>query len=344
METAQSTGNSPAKKAVLVPAGSPIKTGYISSGDTYPLLISPTAAGVDLAAWAAENRPFILDALADHGALLFRGFEIKTALDFENVAGAICSDLFGEYGDLPHEDQTHKIYHSTPYPADKAILFHNESAHLPSWPVKQFFFCVQPAATGGETPLLDCREVYRVLDRDIVARFEEKGLMYVRNFCEDIDVPWQEFFKTKDKSEVERICAKGGMQSEWVRGRTLRIKQRGPAVIKHPRTGEKVFFNQVQLHHPFCLDAATRKSLVALFKEEGLPRNVYYGDGTRIEDAVMAEIDRVFWKHCQAAPWQAGDLIMLDNMIISHARKPFTGTRKIVVAMGEMFNAADLPS
>src|SRR5512132_195319 len=110
METAESSGDSPAKKAVLVPAGSPIKTGYVSSGDTYPLVISPTAAGVDLAAWAAENRPFILDALAAHGVLLFRGFPIRTALDFEKVAGAICSDLFGEYGDLPHEDQTQKIY------------------------------------------------------------------------------------------------------------------------------------------------------------------------------------------------------------------------------------------
>ena len=344
METAQSVDGGPVKQAVSVPAGSPIKTSFVSPGDTYPLVLSPTAPGVDLATWAAANRPFILDALAAHGALLFRGFEMKTPLDFEKVAGSICSDLFGEYGDLPHEDLTNKIYHSTPYPADKAILFHNESSHLPRWPVKQFFFCVQASTTGGETPLLDCREVYRVLDKELLAKFEEKGLMYVRNFCEDIDVPWHEFFKTKDKKEVERICKEGGMESEWVRGRTLRIKQRGRAVIKHPRTGEKVFFNQVQLHHPYCLDPATRKSLVALFKEEGLPRNVYYGDGSKIEDATMAELDRVFWKHCKAAPWQVGDLIMLDNMIISHARKPFTGSRKIVVAMGEMFNATDLPS
>ena len=100
----------------------------------------------------------------------------------------------------------------------------------------------------------------------------------------------------------------------------------------------------MQLHHPYCLDPATRKALVALFKEEGLPRNVYYGDGTKIEDAAMAELDRVFWKHCKAAPWQNGDLILLDNMIVSHARKPFTGARKIVVAMGEMFTATDLAS
>jgi predicted metalloendopeptidase len=62
-----------------------------------------------------------------------------------------------------------------------------------------------------------------------------------------------------------------------------------------------VFFNQVQLHHPFCLDPATRKSLVALFKEEGLPRNVYYGDGTRIEDETMKKLGDLY-KACMDEP------------------------------------------
>ena len=44
------------------------------------------------------------------------------------------------------------------------------------------------------------------LDPALVARFADKGLIYVRNFCEDIDVPWQDFFKTKDKAVVERLC------------------------------------------------------------------------------------------------------------------------------------------
>jgi alpha-ketoglutarate-dependent taurine dioxygenase len=134
------------------------------------------------------------------------------------------------------------------------------------------------------------------------------------------------------------------MLCEWVRGRTLRITQKARAVAKHPVTGETVFFNQVQLHHPYCLDPATRRSLVALFKEEGLPRNVHYGDGSRIEDAVMGELDRLYWRTAKAYPWQRGDMIMLDNMLVAHARKPYTGPRKIVVAMGEMVNAVDLPS
>ena len=340
MDTAQT-------EVTQLPPGGPVKTGFLTSGDTYPLVLTPASTGegrVDLAAWAAQHREYLGRNLLAHGAMLFRGFNISGPADFEHVAGAVCPELFGEYGDLPREGVSGKVYGSTPYPANQAILFHNESSHLPRWPLKQFFACLQASATGGETPILDCRELARVLDKSILDRFAEKGLIYVRNFCEDIDVSWQNFFKTDDKKVVEKLCTDGGMTCEWVRGRTLRVKQRARAVSKHPKTGETVFFNQVQLHHPYCLDPATRKSLVMLFKEEGLPRNVYYGDGSKIEDATMAELDRVFWKTAKSFPWQTGDMIMLDNMLIAHARKPYTGPRKIIVAMGEMVNAVDLPS
>jgi hypothetical protein len=334
-------------EAQKLPETSPVKTSVMTPGDRFPLVVAPVGGNggrVDLGAWAAEHRAFLVESLYAHGALLFRGFGLATAEDFERVASAIVPELFGEYGDLPREGTSSRVYGSTPYPANKSILFHNESSHLPRWPLKQFFFCMKASETGGETPLLDCREVARVLDRKIYDRFAEKGLVYVRNFCEGIDVSWQDFFKTTDRAVVEKACKDGGMECEWVKGRQLRVKQRGRAVSKHPITGDTVFFNQVQLHHPFCLDPATRKSLVALFKEEGLPRNVYYGDGSRIEDATMAELDKLFWKTAKAFPWNGGDIIMLDNMLVAHARKPFTGTRKIVVAMGEMVNAADLPS
>jgi alpha-ketoglutarate-dependent taurine dioxygenase len=102
------------------------------------------------------------------------------------------------------------------------------------------------------------------------------------------------------------------------------------------------FFNQIQLHHIACLDAETRNSLLSLFKMEDLPRNVYYGDGTPIEDSVMEEIGELYWKLCITAPWQNGDMMMLDNMLTSHARLPYEGPRKIAVAMGDMIDAKDV--
>ena len=317
-----------------------VETSYLN-GVEYPLVITPTVQDVDLVDWAANSRDYLEEELLKHGAILFRGFGIHSVADFERFAKAICPDLYGDYGDLPHEDG--KIYQSTPFPKDKIILFHNESSHMHQWPRKQFFACMKAAKEGGETPLVDCRKVYRELDPEITRNFEEKRLMYVRNFIEGLDVPWQQFFHTDDKAKVEQMCRENGMEHEWTANNGLRTRQLAPGVITHPKTGEKSFFNQVELHHPYFLDAELRESLKTLYTSaDEYPRNVYYGDGTPIPDAVMAEIERVYWDVSVASPWQEGDVIMLDNMISAHARNPFEGERKIIVALAELTGANEL--
>jgi alpha-ketoglutarate-dependent taurine dioxygenase len=316
-----------------------VKSRVLGPGEHLPLVMEPGMNNLDLAEWATNNRAVIESKLFEHGAILFRGFNLKTVQDFERVASSICPDLFGEYGDLPREGE--RVYASTPYPADQPILFHSESSHLPQWPMKQFFFSMIAAETGGETPLLDNREVYQKLNPKLRDRFAEKGLVYIRNFT-GFDVSWQDFFRTTDRAQVEMKCREVGMECEWTGGDNLRVRQRSHAVAKHPKTGAMVFFNQIQLHHVSCLDPKTRDSLRSLFKEEDLPRNVTYGDGTPIEDSVVAELTDLYWKTTKMLPWHVGDIFMLDNMLTSHARMPFTGPRKIVVAMGEMMNAKDL--
>jgi alpha-ketoglutarate-dependent taurine dioxygenase len=113
--------------------------------------------------------------------------------------------------------------------------------------------------------------------------------------------------------------------------------------VKHPDTKEELFFNQVQIHHIYCVDEETREGLRALFDEDDLPRNVYYGDGTPITDEEMEEIGQAFERIAVRFQWQKGDMAMLDNMLTTHARDSFEGPRQIVVAMGQMINASDLP-
>jgi alpha-ketoglutarate-dependent taurine dioxygenase len=332
------------RKAVDAGPASLIQTRTPGPEATLPLIVQPAVDQVDLADWARNNLELLETSLQKHGAILFRGFGIKTVEAFEKATLAMCPQLFAEYGDLPREGVSDMVYKSTPYPPDKAILFHNESSHLPRWPRKQFFGSLIVARQGGETPILDCREVYRRLDPDIREPFERKGLTYVRNFIQGIDVSWQDFFHTSDRAQVEETCRHEGMTCEWTGADNLRIRQSAHAVLKHPRTGETLFFNQVQLHHPYCLDAQTRASLRALFKEEDLPRNVSYGDGTPIPDAVMERLGNLYWQLAVSFPWEEGDLIMIDNMLVSHARKPYVGARKIVVAMGELVNQKDIES
>ncbi|MGH9361680.1 MAG: TauD/TfdA family dioxygenase, partial [Thermoanaerobaculia bacterium] len=293
-----------------------------------PLLIQPAVADVDLVDWARGNLPCLEEGLARHGAILFRGFGLDTVERFERLAGAVTGELFGEYGDLPRDAMGGKVYSSTPYPADRAILFHNESSQMDQWPLKQWFFCVVPARRGGETPIADCRRVYRLLDPVLRERFRRHGVMYVRNFTDGLDVPWQDFFRTSDRAAVEEACRRAGIDLEWKGGDGLRTRKRTPAVAVHPKTGEEVFFNQIQAHHVSCLEPEVRASLLSLFGEENLPRNVLYGDGSPIEDEVMAEVRAAYEQVAVAFPWQQWDVLLLDNMLTAHCRNPYEGPRK----------------
>jgi alpha-ketoglutarate-dependent taurine dioxygenase len=299
-------------------------------------VIQPDAADVDLPAWAKNNLEFLEKELQKHGAILFRGFAVHSFSEFENFASAICPELFVDYGDLPREQVSGKIYDATPYPSDRPILFHNESSHMHQWPMKQWFFCVQAPQSGGETPIVDCRKLYQRIDPKIVDGFEQKGIMYVRNFTPDLDVRWQDFFKTDDRAAVGTYCKNASMEMSWRDGNRLRIRHVSRGVTKHPKTGEMVWFNQAQLWHLACLDAVTRDSLLALFGEEDLPRNCYYGDGSRIEDSVIDHIGDVYRTTAAAFPWHARDILMMDNMLVAHSRNPYQGPRRIVVAMAEM--------
>jgi alpha-ketoglutarate-dependent taurine dioxygenase len=311
------------------------------NGTRIPLLIRPAIDGVDLAEWGSQHRSEVEKDLFAHGAILFRGFDVTTPMAFEAVAKSIVPDLFGEYGDLPKEGEGDYVYHSTPYPPDKMILFHSESSHLPKWPMKQFFYCVTAAMEGGETPIVDCRRVLERMDRDVLSTFEGKGLTYVRTFQAGVDVSWQDFFKTEDRSDVEALCRREGMDFEWKAGDVLQIRQSSPALRTHPATGERVFFNQILLHHPAMLDVETRSSIQSLFSEDELPRNVLWGDGTTIPDQVARHVFDVCSELAVGFPWEDRDILMIDNMLVSHGRNPFVGPRKIVVAMGQMLSIGD---
>lgn len=330
------------RKAVDLANFNPVKESQLQPDQPLPLIVEPTADQVDLADWARNNREYIYSKQDKHGGILFRGFGLKDAADHERIAGAICKELFADYGDLPREGVAGKVYTSTPYPEDKSILYHNESAHMSSWPSKINFMTLIVAKEGGATPIVDCRKVYNDLDPAVREMFETKGLTYVRNFSEGLDVSWERFFNTEDREVVENSCAKAGMTCEWYGDNFLRISQKARAVIRHPRTGEKTFFNQVQLHHIHCVDPETRASLLSIFKKEDLPRQVYFGDMTPISDDVMDHVGEVYERNAVRFQWQVGDLVSLDNMLVAHARDPYVGPRKVVVALGDLVFDRDI--
>jgi amino acid adenylation domain-containing protein len=329
----------PARAAAPKPL---IRTAPLLPGREFPLMIEPCVPDLDPVGWAQSSRDLIDTLLCQHAGVLFRGFALGDAKAFEAFAEAIHPGLFGGYGDLPKKEGGRNIYRSTPYPEREMILFHNESSHLPRSPRKQWFFCELPSPVGGATPIVDCRELYRRLPPALAARFESKGLLYVRTFTERLDVNWREFFKTDDRDEVEAQCRASGTEFHWLVNDELQIRTRCPAVIRHPLSGERSFFNQIQLHHTFCLDPQVREDLLRMVGQERMPRQVFFGDGSPIDSETMALVGRLYEECAVRFDWQQGDVIMLDNLLAAHARDPFEGPRKIVVAMGDLHEPAHL--
>src|SRR6185503_19129691 len=148
-------------------------------------------------------------------------------------------------------------------------------------------------------------------------------------------------FETTDKSVVEGLCREAGIDFEWKNNNKLMTRQVAQSIAAHPKTKEMVWFNQAHLFHISNAHAEIRKKLLEEFKEEDLPRNAYYGDGSQIETSVLDEIRGVYQQEAISFEWKSGDILMLDNMLASHGRAPFQGQRKILVAMAESMTSRD---
>lgn len=290
-----------------------------------PTLLSGVGAALRDAAGAA---------LASTGAVLFRGFGVPTPLEFKKFAASFGLPLAGyEFGSTPRSKVFAGVYSSTEYPAHQSIPLHNEQSYTRQWPSLVWFHCMKPSLTGGETPIADSRLVYQRIPAALREEFAERELLYVRNYSVALDLPWQRVFNTDQRNQVESYCTANGIEWEWKADDELRTRQRCQAVLKHPVSGEWVWFNQAHLFHESANEAALRASLLQAVGYDKLPRNVCFGDGSPIADDKLDTIRAVYQATQVAFPWEAGDVLMLDNLLVAHGRNPFSGERKVIVAM-----------
>ena len=279
--------------------------------------------------------------LSIHGGVLFRGLPVASPSEFEAFVRFFSLSMISyEFGSTPRSQVHHQVYTSTEYPPHQHIPLHNEQAYTTEWPMKIWFYCGQPSEEGGYTPIADSREVFARIPAHIRERFIRKQVMYVRNYGNGLDVPWQKVFNTADRATVEQFCRKNEILFEWKPDGELRTRQIAQAVATHPRTQEQVWFNQAHLFHISNLEPAVREALLCAVSEDDLPRHAYYGDGTSIETDVLDEIRDVYRCLAVQFSWQKGDVLMLDNMLAAHGRTPFKGRRQILVAMAEPSRAA----
>nr|WP_042178040.1 TauD/TfdA family dioxygenase [Kibdelosporangium sp. MJ126-NF4]CEL12936.1 SyrP-like protein [Kibdelosporangium sp. MJ126-NF4]CTQ98621.1 SyrP-like protein [Kibdelosporangium sp. MJ126-NF4] len=300
---------------------------------TLALTIEGSGPVVDL---LQRGRDSLRAQIVDHGALLLRGFEIGGADGLEAAVRAFSGEpLTYTEQSSPRSVIKGKVYTSTSYPQQQEIPLHNEMSYQAVWPLTLFFHCVEPPLTQGATPLASVRQVYELIDPDVRAEFERRRWMVVRNYGEDVGLRWWTAFNTENRAEVDELCAHGGITPKWIGTDGLRTEAVRDAVHKHPVTGIPVWFNHIVIFHESSLPADVREGIAEIYGPDGFPQNSYYGDGGVIPDDVVAHLRQCYRSASTRFDYQRDDLLLVDNMSAAHGREPFTGPRKIAVAMAE---------
>ena len=308
----------------------PGRLGEPDSSDPSSPPVIRAVADADLASWIGEHKEEICDALTLHGALLFRGFHVFDADALHEVVQAA--------GEPPYVSTEHDrvtlgthVYTPIPYSSRERLLWHNEDTFRPEWPARLWFACGRPADDGGETSIADSRAVLGALG-EAGERLARDGIMYIRRFEDGLGQSWQRVLATSDRAKVEAQCRAQGIVAAW-EGDRLVTRTVRPATCWHPSAAEPCWIGQLLHFHPAALSETARSSLVALYGEDGLPRDCRYADGSPIPHAVVHALVAAYEASERLCRWEPGDVLLFDNMLMAHGRRPYVGERTLYVAM-----------
>lgn len=326
-----------------------IRCSYLNQ-QQFPLVIEPAKSSFskqDLYALLKEENSYFKKELLKHGGLLIRNFNLENADDFSSVIESMgtggCVNYVG--GDSPRTKVKGNIYTSTEAPPSIKIPLHNELSFVKNYPSHIYFFCEIAPAEKGETIIGDARKIYNAIDAQVKKRFIERQLKYVSHYCyknrgvfslNKSHKTWINVFETEDKDEVVKKCLENEFGYKWFKNDWLEISQTRPAVMNHPQTGEKVWFNQVHLYdfNPRLLGWKfyIPTKIVYMQKHTRL-HEVFFADGKKIPKDDLYHVMDVLDKETVAFPWKKGDVLILDNILAMHGRATFTGKRRVLTAM-----------
>jgi alpha-ketoglutarate-dependent taurine dioxygenase len=295
---------------------------------------TPSADLTAAAEWLAACRDDLIGKAARHGTVLFRSFPVRTAEDFDAFVAAFGLRNFPYYDSLSNAvrvNRTPRVFTANEAPPSVSIFLHHEMAQTPIYPSKLFFFCEQPAVTGGATPL--CRS--DVLWERLAARCpafardcETKGLRYSNVMPAENDPGsgmgrgWQRTLRAATRTEAENRLRELGYSWEWLPDDCLRATTPVLPAVRALPDGRKTFFNQ----------------LIAAFQgwkdiRNDPTKSITFGDGSPLDRDAATTAAELGEELSFDVPWQQGDVALVDNFVTMHGRRTFSGTRKVLASL-----------
>ena len=309
-------------------------------GEAFPFVYECRGEGADLKSvedWLRQSRATLDRQVREAGTVFFRGFPLSIDQDFDRFIRAF------DYPNFRYEDSlsnavrvvlTARVFTANEAPPNVTICLHHEMAQTPVYPSRLFFFCEHPAEQGGATPL--CRSdilFERLLSEfpEFVADCETKGLLYTNIMPAENDPTsgmgrsWQSTFRAESREEAEQRLQKLGYSWEWLPNGCLRSTTPVLPAVMEVEPGRRTFFNQ----------------LIAAFHGWKDSRNdptkaVTFGDGSLLNPETMDRVAVIAEELTFDVPWQKGDVALVDNRVVMHGRRTFSGTRKVLASLVAM--------
>jgi alpha-ketoglutarate-dependent taurine dioxygenase len=320
----------------------------------FPLVLEPVAGELKdnqsaFIPWCRDNMNHLTQLLDHAGAVLFRGFASKHPDAFAAFATLLPAHK-GRYaaGTTPRSAFDTNVYETTEVLAPYRICLHQEKSYMKDYPARIAFYCREAARRGGETIIGDMRRLLAELPPALVERFLAKRILYRRNFVangEGVDAgfaplkllhrSWEEAFSTSDEVEVESLCRAAQADFEWQQDGSLTVAYLADAIITHPRSGARAWFNQAASLHMNERVLGQAFAEVQRHYADGkvLPYDIRYGDGSPLTLDDLLPVYEAMERVTVSRPWRQGDILLLDNISVAHGRNPYEGRRDVRVAL-----------
>ncbi|GGI95126.1 TauD/TfdA family dioxygenase [Streptomyces brasiliensis] len=296
----------------------------------------------DVPGWAAAHREALRAQVTEHGALLVRGLNLRDTGQAGAVFAALAGELMTEREAFaPRRSYGPGLYSSATWPANQPMCMHHELSYTLDVPGLLLFACLTAPGQGGATGVADAERVLQALPASLAERFEHEGWLLTRSYNDEIGATLEEAFGTDDRTAVDAYCRAHAIDTDWQPDGSLRTRQRRSAVVRHPVTGRRCWFNQIAFLNEWTLAPEVREYLVDVYGEDGLPFNTRFGDGGPITEDVVQLLNTTYEEHTRREPWQSGDLMLVDNIRTAHSREPYTGDREVLVGLAEPRRLAD---
>jgi alpha-ketoglutarate-dependent taurine dioxygenase len=296
----------------------------------------------DAPTWAAEHREGLRALVAEHGSVLVRGLGLRDAGEIGAVFARLANGLVTEREAFaPRQTYADGVYSSATWPANQPMCMHHELSYTLEFPGLMMFACLQPPTDGGATAVADSPTVLDALPTELTDRFEREGWLLTRSYNDEIGSSIAEAFGTDDPDAVASYCHANAIEFEWQADGGLRTEQRRSAVVRHPVTGQRCWFNQIAFLNEWTIAPEIREYLIEMYGEDGLPFNTRFGNGEPITEDVVMLLNRVYDANTVREPWQAGDLMLVDNIRTAHSREAFDGPREVLVGMADAVRLDD---